>query len=198
MNYAKVMSLAIAAAAVTMAIIGATSASATVMCKTETDPCTENYSSGTSVHEELEGAAKFSTTGGEVLDECTTSVLEGKVENAGSATSTPTIGLGITWGFCKVVTIEVLAGSIEIHKIPKTWNFTLTGKGAEITLAILGASCNYSFGNAVDLGTVTPLKFKFDVNAKLKKSAGGFTCPAEIVWAATYVGTPTPVYAAES
>jgi hypothetical protein len=55
-------------------------------------------------------------------------------------------------------------------------------------------------GNGVDLGTLTPAKLKFDVNkAKLPKAEGGFLCPAEVLWSATYVDTtPEAAYAAES
>lgn len=199
MKYTKALSLAVATAIALMALVGATSASATVMCKTETDPCTSPYGTGTAIKGSLEGATKFETTGGEVLDECEASSTEGKVENAGGSTLTVTLGIGRTFSVCKVLTISVLAGSIELHKIPKTWNFTVTGKGAQITLAIFGASCTYGMGNGVDLGTLTPLKFKFDINkAKLLKTEGGFLCPAEVLWSATYVGTPEPAYAAES
>lgn len=193
------MAALVAFALILMAFVGASSASATVMCKTETDPCTSAYGTGTEIKGSLEGVTKFETAGGEVLDECSASTTEGKVENAGGSTITVTLGIGRSFSICKVLTISVLAGSIELHKIPKTWNFTVTGRLATITLAIFGTSCTYGFGNGVDLGTLTPAKFKFDINkAKMPKAEGGFLCPSEVLWSATYVGTPEPAYAAES
>jgi hypothetical protein len=200
MKHAKALSLAVATAAALMAFVGVTSASATVLCKTETDPCASPYGKGTEWAAELSGKSVFETTAGESLDKCEGSKTSGVIEEAGGSAFTVKMSAGITWNVCDVVTVTVKAGTLEIHKIAGTWEGTITGKGGEVTVGLFGGTCSFTTGNGIDIGTLKPgLPPRFILNPKLKKSAGGILCPAEVAWTAEYkFSTPSPVYVSAS
>jgi hypothetical protein len=196
MKHPKTLGLTAVAALGLIALAGACTASATVMCKNEA--CTETYSAGTATKERSIGTIQFKSEG-TVMDECGESVIEGEVENAGSETTTDLWKVqGQTWGICSGTTLTVKKGNLEYHAIPKTFDGTVTGNSAEITFVHAGISCTYSTGNGngVDIG-----KYVFGnpprliINAKLPKVAGGFLCSPEIEWLGEYEHVaPVPLY----
>lgn len=182
------------------AILGAGSASATVLCNESATKCT-SYGKGAIVDSSLKETSTFSSTGGTVLDTCTFGLVEGKTSNAGGSSETVSETIeGLTWGSCSNTTDTTSKGELEIHWISGTGNGTVTGKSISVTLNTSFGSCTYGTGTALDLGTLTGGNpATIDINTILAKQAGGFLCPAEAKWAASYsVTSPQPLYIGES
>jgi len=185
MKYVKMLGLAAAAVAALMAFVGASTASATVLCKVEgekgatgltgtTCPAEKAYPKGTEIHAVLDpgtGPAKLTTAFKNI--ECEESTVSGKTSNEGSATETVTGSVEVlTFGKCNCEVNVIKKGTLEVHwinvldknengeVIAETGghNGTLTSNGAEVT-----AQCNTIFGAVhciyvtenTDLGTAT-------------------------------------------
>jgi hypothetical protein len=221
MKYLKMLGLAAVAAMALMAFFGASSASATVLCKTTlTSGCQAAgwaYPAGTTLHATLdpETSADLSV-GGTTIATCTESTVHGTTSNAGSSSETvfgaltttkiagdphPEEPTGLHWDGCSNTTKTIKAGELEIHSIAGSDNGTLTGKGNEVTVALSGVSCTYGTGAGLDLGTVTDTTphATIDIDATVQRTAGGFLCPATARWQAKYViTTPTNIYVSAS
>jgi hypothetical protein len=198
MKHFKMLSLAVVAAAALMAMAAAGTASATVLCKTTTTPCSSVYGKGTVIRPVLTGSNVLETLDGStILNTCVGTSIKTVIENPGGATATvfgPNQELVPTG--CTNQTFTVKAGSIEIHHIAGTDNGTVTGLVAEVTVVMFGTSCTYGAGTGTDIGTLfggeAPV---IKVNGVVKKTAGGFLCPAETRWTGEYkVTEPTPLY----
>jgi hypothetical protein len=194
MKYVKMFALAAVAAGALMAFIGASSASASVLCSTTADPCpsTQKWpssvleftlSTGTSANLKEPGA------GGETIDTCTGSSVKGTLTN-GSSTVTangPISKENLKWNPCTFKTETIAGGTLEVHKIAGTSNGTVTGSGFEVTVLAFGIfTCTYKTGAGKDLGTLTegkPAVF----HAETVFPASGI-CP-ESEWSATYTLT---------
>jgi hypothetical protein len=213
MRYLKSLGLAVVAAAVLTAIIGASSASATVLCTETVTPCPAKKKIGPTgdstdnwIHASLEPGTSvyfLSTTGttAEPLATCTESTVKAEAENTGSATETVkgTIeAKNLIWGGCTpkgVTTIK--GGTLEVHWIEGTDNGTVTIKEAEVTLILPGnVSCIYGAGAGIDVGTMTGgAMATLDFSAVINLVAGGFLCPKTVIWEAKYTVTePEPLY----
>lgn len=187
MKYIKMLGLAAVAASALMAFLGAGSASATVLCKTTTDPCTSKWPAGTTLTSSLESSAALKTSGGTTIATCTSGTTSGPLENEGSSTTTPTGWLVIlTFDNCNT-TVHVLAvGHLEIHKIAGTSNGTVTSTGSRVTINFLGVSCIFKT-NATDIGTLTEgAPATFDISATIPEETGNFGCPSSGVWSGSY------------
>jgi hypothetical protein len=206
MKYVKMLGLAAVAAAALMAFIGASSASATALCKTNNTPCPVewHYSIGTEIHASLdpETTAILKTTGGAIENTCNTSTVKGTTSTTGGSSETVKGSVavaGLTFGGCTNTTDVLEGGELEIHHIAGTMNGTLTAKGFKVTLVLAGVSCVYTAGAATDLGTVTGgTMATMDVNAGVSKAEGSFLCPSTATWEAKYtVTSPEPLYVSE-
>lgn len=188
MKYVRMLGLAVVAAMALMAFVGAGSASATVLCKTNTNPCTSKWTAGTNLEFTLKNgtSAIWKGTGGETLKTCTGAKLRGEITSAGSASETVKLKvLEDSWTSCTNATTTIKTGELEIHSITGSTNGTITYKGAEFTTKdpVFG-DCSYGTGaSGIDLGTLTASgtgDTVIDVNAFLAP-VGGFCCP-EVVW----------------
>jgi hypothetical protein len=201
MKYVKILGLAAVAAMALMAFLGASSASATVLCTTpnETEGCTMPYPAGTEIHASLKAgtSAELTDTSGEILeDTCTASTVKGTTGNGGSSsttvsgtTSVLTFGVAGTTPCKNTTTVLNGVGNLEIHWISGTDNGTLTASGFEVTVNA-GISCIYGASTGIDLGKVTGgAPATMDVEAVVKKVGGSFLCPSDALWNATYVVT---------
>jgi hypothetical protein len=206
MKHVKILGLAAAAAIAVMAFLGVGSASATVLCKTNSTPCPVewHYNTGTTISASLESGTitTFTTTGGIHEDECTGSTVEGPTANTGGGSETVKASVAankLTFSNCTVKTEVMEGGELEIHHITGSMNGTLTAAEFEITIN-LGVSCVYTAGTSTDLGTVTGGSMAtIDISTILSKKTGSFICPSTIIWAAAYtVTSPEPLYIAES
>jgi hypothetical protein len=218
MKYVKMLGLAAVAAAALMAFVGASTASATVLCKTNvvgtptgtTCPANQAYPAGTEIHMVSEGNVVL-TTGSEITEiTCRHSTMKGITRNEGSATETVKGSVeakNVTWeecstpnGACTYSTIK--GGTLEIHWIEGTHNGTLAFNGLEVT-----SSCASIFGNIhciyelaeEDLGTLTggnPATVDVE-SAPINNVSTSSLCPTGPKLDAKYkITTPEPLYVA--
>ena len=207
MKCLKTLGLAAVTAMAVMAFIGASSASATIFCKTpETTGCTAGwiYLAGTAISASLDSgtSAILKTTGGLIENTCTTSTMEGSMANAGGATETVRINIEasrLTFSNCSNTTDVLEGGELEVHWISGTDNGTVTAKHFKVTMLLAGITCTYTAGTETDIGTLTTGRpATIDINAVVTRSAGGFACPSTTIWEAKYtVTSPTPLYISE-
>jgi hypothetical protein len=211
MKYIKILGLAAVAAMALMAFVGASSASATVLCKVSTSPCPTGsmYEPGTVI----EGVSTNATLTSDLATVvCTNSETVAKTETTGSSTTTVTGTItALTFTGCTAnngtvkctVTVQGLPYHAEVH-----WgsgvNGTLTVKahaggvspGATVVCAGL-ISCTFEntlFTLPVNGGNPATIV----ANAvPLERTAFGGTplCGTTAAWDATYtaVGTNTSI-----
>ncbi|MGN6274920.1 MAG: hypothetical protein ACTHNP_03195 [Solirubrobacterales bacterium] len=196
----KMLGLAAIAAAALMAFVGASSASATVLCKTAmTEGCAKAgwaYPEHTVVESSSTGSGIL-TTGETTLDTCTGSTITGKTENEGSETTTvhgP--NQVINWGKCTSETKTTILGELEIHWISGTDNGTMTSIGTQVTVKTIFGTCTYS---ASDIGTlVGGNPATIEIKELSVKLVSGF-CPPETKWTDSFtVTSPKPLFVSKS
>jgi opacity protein-like surface antigen len=192
MKYVKMLALAAVAATALMALAGAGTASATVLCHSAATPCPQKWPLGT----ETEFIVKPGTTakwfsGANTLMTCTGGQLKAKITNAGSSTETVKTSVaasGFSWSSCNVTQETLEGGELETHSIAETTNGTMTMKGFAFKMNTTQyGTCIYTAGpTSVELGTLTASKTgeaTIDIIAKLtKKEGSSFLCPTTIEW----------------
>lgn len=206
MKYLKALGLAAVAAMVLTALIGAGSASATVLCKTALkEGCAASgwdYPTGTEIDISLVGTTSTSATGGELLDTCTEGTNKGSTTNTGGPSETVDWNLAEFWSKnCTVTTDTVNNGSLEVHWISGGTNGTVTVKGTQATKILFGVSCLYGPpSGGTTLGTLEGgSEPKLNVEAVLPKLTGSFICAPDVVWKGSYaVTSPQPLYVSAS
>lgn len=206
MKYPKALGLAAVAAMALTALLGAGSASATVLCKTALEEgCagTWDYPAGTEIDLSLVGTTSTSGTSGELLDTCTESTSKGSTTNTGGASETVDWNLTVySSSNCTGTTDTISNGSLEVHWIAGSTNGTVTSKNTQATKIIPGGvSCTYGTGaSGSDLGTLEGgAEPTLHVKTPLAKLAGSFLCPGEVVWDGFYaVTSPQPLYVSKS
>jgi hypothetical protein len=203
--------LAAIAAVAAMAFIGASSASATVLCKTATVPCPEKYEAGTII----EGTATNATlTSNLATVVCGHSVTKTKVENAGGAAATVTGSIttlsftscATTTGVPCTVTVEKLPFKAEVHWTVGA-NGTLTaesgGTGSPRASVVCAGLISCTFEKAlytlpVDGGNPASVTAN---KVSLERTPFGGTplCGTESFWDAKYVsvGAVTSIFVAK-
>lgn len=199
MKYLKMLGLAVTAAAVLTAILGAGSASASTLCTATETPCTKKDKF---LHAVLEPgtSAYLIETGGTTsnpLVTCTESTVTAESEETGSSTETEKgIVKSLTFGGCNHTTNVLAGGTLEVHAIAGTDNGTVTSKEAKVTVSILGVSCTYGSGGGIDIGTLTGgTMATMDINTVVNRVEGSFLCPTTAVWEGSYTVTePEPLY----
>jgi hypothetical protein len=204
MKYVKMLGLAAVAAAALMAFVGASTASATVLCKSAggtTCPAGEAYGANTTIHAVNTGTVKLDTSFKTI--ECTGSTVQGETENEGSATETVKGKTGGTLTFtgCNCTVTVLNAGTLEIHWIEGGSNGTVTSSGSETT-----TSCKTIFGtvhciyvtNGTHVGTLTggnPATLSASATIPVDAEHSNGLCPQESKWTANYeVTSPTPLF----
>lgn len=209
MKHLKTLGLAAVAAMALMAVAGAGTASATVLCKTaETTGCgaSWDYPAGTTIDASLQPgtSAILEDTFGIHKHTCTESTIKSVTANTGSSTETiagSVTAANLTFGGCTTTTDVINGGELEVHWISGTDNGTLTAKGFTITTVLAGETCVWTAGTGTDLGTLTggPMAV-FDINAVLTRHQGsGANCPSSVRWTANYtVTSPEPLYVSTS
>ena len=207
MKYLKMLGLAAVAAMALMAFLGASSASATVLCSKSglTTTCSKegkDYAAGTPLDASLKPGTKAVLNASGIIDECSESTVKGSTANTGGAAETVhgeiTVA-NLTWGKCTAEKTETVhAGQLEIHWIPGTDNGTVTAKEVAVTVKSAGISCTYGAGTGIDLGTLvggSPATLSIETEVTV---TGGFLCPPKATWKAEYVVTePTALWVSE-
>lgn len=192
MKYMKILGLAAVAAAALMAFVGASTASAAVLCSTTTTPCNSVVPNHTKIGFRLnEGAAAVLTnTAGEELDTCKKSTVTGELTNPGGESSSPTGPIStLDWEECTFTTTTVsgFSGKLEITG-PVTGNSNGTiVSDAEIKVTItipLFGSCVYGVKAGVSLGSLTEGNPPtFDPSAVAERLSGSsIPCPLTAFW----------------
>lgn len=199
MKYLKMLGVAIVAVVALTAWFGAGSASATVLCKSATNPCLEKWPAGTQLDLELAKKGVWEDSiFGTIFQECTYSTIKGKVSTAGNAFETVKAPLeAVYWGnpestCSREGDLLLRWGELEIHSIPGTNNGTLTDITTQWTIA--GTNCVYGFTSGTDIGTIkggNPATV--EINVIVPPLSG--TCTTKYRWTATYqVSQPAPLY----
>ncbi|MGN6256701.1 MAG: hypothetical protein ACTHN3_02980 [Solirubrobacterales bacterium] len=214
MKHLKMLGLAVLAAGALSALIGAGTASATVLCSTNTNPCTgTKYPSGTSVSGSLVSGtnAVLVTGSGEVT--CTKSTISGKTTSAGSSTTTVTGEItAVSFTGCTesvfhsscTVTSENLPWKVEVHSSSTNGNGAMTafssGKGnpGAIVECSFFVNCTYSTTSAtLSVTGGNPAKvLASKVPLAATTSGTHTTCPSNTAtWTAEYeITTPKPLF----
>jgi len=210
MKYVKMLGLAAVAAVALMAFVGASSASATVLCTTPgtgtptgtTCPAGQAKLAGTTIHAVLDPGvvAKLTTTFKNI--ECNKSTVSGTTANEGSASETVHGAVEVlTFEECNCEVVVIEKGELEIHWIEGTHNGTLTSKNAKVTAScstVFGnVHCIYSTGTGTDLGTLTggePSTMDIAENNIPRLATNGL-CAEKANWDAKYeVTEPIDLY----
>jgi hypothetical protein len=202
MRYVKRLGLVAMAAAALIAILGASSASATTICTQTETPCAANTQYTTTQDNIIEASletgstAIWKGTSGSIEDTCTASGIKGEITNAGSSTTTVKIKVTeTTFGGCKDPTSANNAATctLEVHDIVNTDNGTVTGSGCTLTIIEGGGTvtCRYGYANGAHLGILTGGAMgTLDINALLVKiDTSSFLCPETEVLEAKYTVT---------
>ncbi len=208
MKYVKMLGLAAIAAAALMAFVGASSASATVLCKTKVNAagfCPKGWvmAQGEEIHAVSETENPTLTSTFKTVT-CEESTVKGEVEVKGDAANTvkgPVLTLTFTKN-CNCTVTVIKAGTLEVHAKDDKGNGTLTSNGATVTVqcsSIFGpVHCLYVTEND-DMGTLTGSTTTggtatMDITTEVKREETvkeGALCDEEAVWHAKYkVTTP--------
>lgn len=196
-TYMKLAGLAAVAALLLTMLLGGT-ASATVLCKTNTNPCTPDaYGVGTVSESALKAGTKSVLKTGVATVECSESTLGVQETNGGGPTSEVVGSVStLTFGSCSCPVTVLSKGTVKVAWTSGTNNGNVTSEGTEVRAVCGGITCNYG-------GTV---KENFTLQggegavwkvaeAVLNKQAGsGFLCSATAKWSAEYaVSSPSPL-----
>jgi hypothetical protein len=182
------------ALAVALSLLTA-NASATVRCKTATNPCTGGtYAKGTAVEASLKSAKS-------VLDppfgaiECTESTIKGEVSNPGGEGAIVSGAVSsLSFGECNATVSVLKKGTFSIEAT-SGGNGTLKLEGFETTVKFLCTHCIYSGTATLSLkgGEMASIAGP----ATLKRTAGssGAFCGESAAWTAEYTVTaPEPLW----
>lgn len=190
MKYLKTLIILAVAAGGLTAVLGASSASASVLCTEKVSPCPAAKRYDPKTHGKLTfsiikgHSAAFETTKGETLDTCTGSTLSSTTQSQGEGAPVVEKIEELTWEGCTFSTKTISNGELTIEEIGETTNGTVNIKGTEITInTVLFGSCVYGSTSAIDIGTLEGgTEADIEINGILPKKSGGAGCPAELRW----------------
>ncbi|MGN6276953.1 MAG: hypothetical protein ACTHNP_13635 [Solirubrobacterales bacterium] len=194
MKYLKMFGLAAVAAAALMALAGAGTASATVLCHSTSTPCAEKWGLGTTLEFTVRPGTSgvWTETGGATVATCPEGEIKGNVARVGSETSTVELSVErFVWKSC-IHTETLENGILEIHGIAGTDNGTVTASGFKFTTVVNGIDCVYGFPTATTLGTLTPNAeghAVLDINTTMVKREGSIICPPSLRWTEEFTQT---------
>jgi hypothetical protein len=198
MKYVKMLGLAAATAMALTALFGASSASATVLCKTYETPCAVAWTYGTNL--EITATLQAGSTlevrdiHEVLLDTCTGSTIVGKTTEAGTKT-TPVVGPNESETFtgCTGTTTVIKKGGFKVNYLgPFTkGEFILTNDN--VTFVEAGISCTYGSGAEDEVGVVESDEStsygEINFEGEFAKEGGSFLCPAVVFWTGKYLIT---------
>jgi hypothetical protein len=192
----------IGAMATVLLVAASGQASATVLCKTTSTPCSaaDRLVIGSTVTSALAPETKSVLHTAYKNVECSNSSLTTTLTNAGSGTGTVRGSIDtLTLQTCNCTVTVLKKGTFELHHISSTDNGTITATGTEVT-----TNCSTIFGTvhciyateATDLGTFkggSPAKLS--ISSELVPLSTSGLCSEESRWEAEYeVTSPKPLY----
>lgn len=201
MKQRKILFLSAFALMASLAIAGAGTASATVLCKTEASPCSTKYEAGTEIKAHLKAGTVAILETSVTKIECKQATVDVKVENAGGPTSTVSGPVSnISFGECNCPVTMLKNGSKEIHYIEGTHNGTVTGTGSQGTVNCpFGVDCVYGT-NSTDLGVIIGGSGAVEgENIKIPRISGSPLCASSAAAKATFETVePSSLYVSSS
>jgi hypothetical protein len=195
MKHVKMLCLGALATAALLALAGAGTASATVICKNNlnTETCSEPWPVGTEGTASLASgtSATLTDTTGNTLNTCTKSTVTGKLQSQGKGAPAFSTLTTLTLENCFFVTKTVNPGSGELTWIKGTDNGTLVTRNTEVTInTSLFGSCIYGTGSGTDMGTtVGGNPGSININTIVTRLGTNFACPTTAIFTAKYVAT---------
>jgi len=207
----KILGLALVAAMALMAFVGSSTASATVLCKTNPKagageatgticPSGEAYPENTTIEAKLTTGTKAKLITSFKTIECGKSAVKGETSAEVAEPLTGPEGT-LTFEECNCEVKVLKAGKLSTEHIAGTHNGTLKSTGNESTVV-----CSSIFGNVhciyatenTDVGTLTggnPATLKAE--ATIPKLATNALCSEKSEWSASYeVTAPKPLFVA--
>jgi hypothetical protein len=179
------------ALAVMAAVLCASSASATVLCKTASSPCSGGtYGKGTTFEASLKAGTKWALSADKTRS-CEEATIKGEVTNAGGTPGVPVTGTVTSMNLGKC------SGVIEVTKLG---TFSITSSAASPLLTLEGFEINAGGGVCLYGGpattNLTPGSMaSIGVNTTLPKVGGTGICPTSASWTAEFtVTSPEPLY----
>jgi len=194
------------------ACLGIGTASATVLCKTEANPCGSHQEAGAAFNASIDPGTSaveivFANGTEAVTETCVQVSIGGELESTTSSGTEP-VTIDVENGFSKSSCVgggffkgfgPDWVTKLAIDHIPGTNDGTVTATGPPLTYLKFGFHCVYEGGTHA--GTLTggnPATLKLRTTIDLVKGGGPF-CPSKLNgWEASYVVTsPSPLYVAE-
>jgi hypothetical protein len=186
----KLLGMSVVAVAALAAWLGAGSASATVLCKNSTSPCTSKYGSGTSYTATLSSGTELTFAMGFSTAKCTgSSVGFEQTGNGGLGVTVPLKVTALSYSGCNGSVNVTALGSGNVAWTSGSTG-SITGSGTDIEI-VLGMTCFY--GGSITAGltangsataTIT------GVNVAMERQAGSSAlCANPAKWSAKYALT---------
>jgi hypothetical protein len=203
MKQLKLLGLAVIAAAALTALLGAGSASATVICSSNTTPCGAKNPSGTTYTASLTSGTEATLAAGFSTIKCTESSVGLKQTSEGSSSTAVTGSItALSFGGCNA-TVNVLSlGSGNVAWTSGTMNGSLTGSGTKVEIVAGTTKCFYggeiTEGLTVEGGAPATATAK---EVKLARETGSSAlCANPSKWNAKYTfnGANSTAYVAQS
>jgi len=144
------------------------------------------------------GKVKLSETGGEPIDECSSSTAKGELTNTGSSTETVKAKIvELTWGSCTFPTTTISRPEWEFHyeffSTKATVTSTSGSEGSMTVNTIFFGSCIYGETGPYHAGTLTTFSSGhaiLHINSFTRKLPGSNgICPETSIFTFTYTGT---------
>jgi len=203
MKHLKLLGLVVVASAALMALVGASTASAGILCKNYSEPCNSILKKGEALSSQLGAKKKARINTTFAVAECNKSTLSGKVAKQGAKGEVPEVTvetLSFTECNCEVFVLK--DGTYYVSTIPETGNGTAIGTGQEFV-----TQCNTIFGkmkctwvtNNTPLGEVeggSPAVIDvFNADPQLNEAASSPLCEEEAFWYGEYeITNPTALF----
>ncbi len=194
MKYGKALGLVVAATAALLAFVGATSASASVLCSAAEVPCApgNTWPIGTILDTSLKtvtASAELTDTAGEPIDTCTFITEKEKLaSDTYHGTNLKFTTEKFLWEKCTFPTKTLVIGGDEVI-YTGSGNGTVQATGSfEVTInTVFFGSCIYGVTAGTTLGTLTQGKpATYDINAVFEKFSGSnLACPSTTKLVAT-------------
>jgi hypothetical protein len=212
MKYVKMSGVAALAVVILVALVGAGTASATVLCKKPGEgtttgtkcPAGQAYEAGTTFDAFLESLEAPMILKTKYLElKCPQSTVRGNTSNEGGEGSPVSIPLEfVTTGMCACAHLAMLStGTLSIAWIEGTHNGTVTSSGTEFTTRCSGSTgeqhCIYET-KETDLGTLKGGEPAIlEIKATLSRKGTELFCASTMTWEGTYtVLGPESLYVA--
>jgi hypothetical protein len=192
MKHLKMLSLAVVAAMAMSALLGASSASATTLCKTATSPCSEFWPLGTKFDFSLQGTGLWEDPFKIKWQECTSATfrtVNTTTVAAAVSMKVETIHWGNPESTCTRTTDLLNWGEMKVEWISGTVNGTLKDVGTQWAVG----ECTYGFNEWTTLGTISGGSSPtVEINTTVPPIKG--TCTTKYKWTAKLAISPNPLY----